>query len=281
MTEPTRRRRFPTTPCSSRSPPTASRNWPTRSRVASSGRRRPSCSASACASSTTTSLPGAGADALDELAERATIDRIRLPYTQARGGCWARYLTQGLYDGEGYTMQIDAHSRMGDGLGRRAAGAGRASCRRAEPMLTGFPPLYAVDGGVDSCSWTTQTSRCRSPWSTTGRATAGLHHPRCRRRTSSPTATADAVLSGAFVFTLGRWNVDVRQDPEHLYAGEEIRVDDPVVHPRLRPVEPAHDGWCGTDCTHRPTRSTSSTIPTAGRLAARASVQATTDAARR
>ena len=32
------------------------------------------------------------------------------------------------------------------------------------------------------------------------------------------------VLWGAFVFTLGRWNVEVRQDPNHIYTGEEFAL---------------------------------------------------------
>ena len=31
-------------------------------------------------------------------------------------------------------------------------------------------------------------------------------------------------LCGAFVFTLGIWNEEVRQDPEHLYTGEELAL---------------------------------------------------------
>ncbi|MEE9413831.1 MAG: GlcNAc-transferase family protein, partial [Acidimicrobiales bacterium] len=40
--------------------------------------------------------------------------------------------------------------------------------------------------------------------------------------TSVPRPTR--ILSGAFVFTLGRWNDEVRQDPEHLYNGEELAL---------------------------------------------------------
>jgi hypothetical protein len=43
-------------------------------------------------------------------------------------------------------------------------------------------------------------------------------------------------LSGAFVFTLGAWNTEVRQDPEHLYTGEEFALT-------LRSFTSGYDLW--------------------------------------
>ncbi len=56
--------------------------------------------------------------------------------------------------------------------------------------------------------------------------------PSCSPRAARPTR----VLSGAFVFTDGAWNVDVRQDPEHLYTGEEFALT-------LRSFTHGYDLW--------------------------------------
>jgi len=44
----------------------------------------------------------------------ATIKTIKIPYTYAKGPCWARFLIQQLWDGEEYYLQIDSHTRFVD-----------------------------------------------------------------------------------------------------------------------------------------------------------------------
>ncbi len=53
-----------------------------------------------------------GFDNLDEFREDKRFKILDIPYQESRGVCWARNLTQQLYDGEGYTMQIDSHMRF-------------------------------------------------------------------------------------------------------------------------------------------------------------------------
>lgn len=181
------------------------------------------------------SLPGAGADALDRVADRATVEQIRLPFTEARGGCWARYQAQGLYDGEGFTLQVDAHSRMGDGWDDELRSVLR-ELPSDKPLLTGFPPLYDL---IDDDVQLREDADLPLPitvvehWSHDG----WIHHPVIPAPTEAPRAARRTrVLSGAFVFTVGRWNVEVRQDPEHLYAGEEFALT-------LRSFTQGYDLW--------------------------------------
>ncbi len=132
-------------------------------------------------------------------------------------------------------MQIDAHSRMGDGWDDEL----RALVHElpsAKPILTGFPPLYdLLDGDVHL----TEDAALPLPitvvdhWSDDG----WIHHPVVPAPTRAPcVARRTRVLSGAFVFTAGRWNVEVRQDPEHLYAGEEFALT-------LRSFTHGYDLW--------------------------------------
>jgi hypothetical protein len=168
-------------------------------------------------------LDGAGADSLDELAAQWPIERVRLPHHQTRGGCWARNVAQGLYQGEPYTMQIDAHSRLAPGWDDEFCTV-MADLPSERPILTGFPPLYVVEDGIDRIvddSGLPVPITVIDHWSRDG----WLHHPTTpapQRAALRPRRTR--MLSGAFVFTIGRWNIDVRQDPEHLYAGEEFAL---------------------------------------------------------
>ena len=54
-------------------------------------------------------------DKFDDLSEYQKDKRFKIldiPYQDSQGVCWARNLTQQLYDGEEYTMQIDSHMRF-------------------------------------------------------------------------------------------------------------------------------------------------------------------------
>lgn len=54
-------------------------------------------------------------DETESLGDLINDDRIRVidkHYSESKGACWARNLTQSLYNGEEFTMQIDSHSRF-------------------------------------------------------------------------------------------------------------------------------------------------------------------------
>ena len=54
-------------------------------------------------------------DKFDDLTEYKNDKRFRIldiPFEESKGVCWARNLTQQVYEGEEYTMQIDSHMRF-------------------------------------------------------------------------------------------------------------------------------------------------------------------------
>jgi hypothetical protein len=178
---------------------------------------------------------GAGFNCLDRLQDRCPIRLVRYHYTESRGGCWARHLTQGLYDGERYTLQIDAHSRLGRGWDEECVTTLRA-LPGDRPLLTGSPPLYRRDDGVDTL---VESADAPVPitvvehWDADG----WIHHPVVPAPDSAPRRPRPTrVLSGGFVFTSGAWNIDVRQDPEYLYGGEEFALT-------LRSFTSGYDLW--------------------------------------
>ncbi len=143
-------------------------------------------------------------------------------WTESKGGCWARHRVQSLYRGEPLTMQIDSHTRM--------APAWDTDLEKMldefpgdKPLLTGQLPLYDFDDGVETyygdgiheVPVTVVENWYPQGW---------IHHPSRIVPTERSIPRPTRILSGMFVFTLGEWNVEVRQDPEHLYTGEEFAL---------------------------------------------------------
>ena len=146
---------------------------------------------------------------------------IRCDRRASLGGPWARHLiSTRLYDGEHFTLQIDAHTRFAPGWDARLT-AMMASLPSERPLITGFPPRYHHDPesgrlvlGDASVVPTTVVLRWdREGW---------IHHVEQPIAANTAVPRRTRVLSGAFVFTLGRWNVDVPQDPDQLYTEEEF-----------------------------------------------------------
>lgn len=161
----------------------------------------------------------------DAVAALARDERIRLrtrDHREGRGGCWARHHVQGLYEGEAWTIQVDAHTRFADGwdteLIEMAAAFGAE-----RPLITGFPPPYFL---IDGTEHVARDDRLPVPcvyveqWSDEG----WLSHPTRVVDHDVAVPVPARILSGGFVFAPGRWNQDVRQDPLALYAGEEFAL---------------------------------------------------------
>lgn len=143
-------------------------------------------------------------------------------WTESKGGCWARHRTQSLYDGEAYTLQIDSHTRMAphwdDDLRSMMH-----DFPSTKPLISGQLPLYNLIDG-QSIPHDEPRDQVRvtiaENWSSEG----WIHHPSRLIPTETAVPRPTRILSGMFVFTLGEWNIEVRQDPEHLYSGEEFAL---------------------------------------------------------
>lgn len=80
-------------------------------------------------------------DEADSLEEFMTDPRVRLcdvPWQEAKGLGWARRMTQQLYDGEEFTLQIDAHERFIEGWDEALIHM-LAQTDSPKPFLSGFP----------------------------------------------------------------------------------------------------------------------------------------------
>jgi len=78
-------------------------------------------------------------------------DRIRIfqfPYTEAKGCCWARSITESLYCGEDYVLNIDAHMRFVAGWDEQLINlhCQLVATGYAKPVISYYPPAYTLPG---------------------------------------------------------------------------------------------------------------------------------------
>lgn len=140
---------------------------------------------------------------------------------ESQGGPWARNLAQSLWRGEAYTLQVDSHTKFEPDWDARLVEMLEALPAR-KPIITMNAPLfhYGDDGrprrkvemGVPTTKvtdWTEQGGW--APWFALGKP--NQQHPGRSR-----------FVNGNFAFSRGQWNVEVPQDPDHYYWGEELSV---------------------------------------------------------
>ena len=143
---------------------------------------------------------------------------IEFPISQSQGGTWARYKAQQFWNGEPYTLQIDSHMKFEPDWDVKLIRM-MSTLPSDKPLITANSPVFWYDEhghlhrdttkGVPThkiVNWSQAMGW--SIWADYGRPNS--HYPARTR-----------ILTGNFVFTLGRWNQEVPQDPGHYYWGEE------------------------------------------------------------
>jgi hypothetical protein len=146
---------------------------------------------------------------------------IDFPAAESQGGTWARSLAQRLWSGEGYTMQVDSHMKFEPDWDAKLI-AMLGALPSSKPLITMNAPLFWYDEegclhretekGIRATSidhWSEAMGG--APWFSWGSAVT--HFPARSR-----------FISGNFVFTIGEWNQEVPQDPDHYYWGEEFNL---------------------------------------------------------
>ena len=140
---------------------------------------------------------------------------------ESRGGPWARNIAQSLWRGEPYTLQVDSHMKFEPDWDARLVEM-LESMPSEKPILSMNAPLfwYGEDGSLHrQHAMGVPTTKVRgwdegtqwAPWFDFGPPNA-----------QEPGRTR--FVNGNFAFTRGIWNVEVPQDPEHYYWGEEFNI---------------------------------------------------------
>ena len=146
---------------------------------------------------------------------------VEFPIAESQGGTWARSLAQRLWDGEDYTLQIDSHMKFEPGWDAKLI-AMMGALPAPKPLITMNAPLFWYDDegrlhrehhkGIRATNiddWSDAMGG--APWFSWGKPVSRF-------------PARSRFISGNFVFTLGTWNQEVPQDPDHYYWGEEFNL---------------------------------------------------------
>jgi hypothetical protein len=164
-----------------------------------------------------------GFDNLDEYRNDKRFKILDIPFEESKGVCWARNLTQQLYDGEEYTLQIDSHMRFVKNWDEILINMIKTLQKDGykKPLLTGYVPSFDPENDP--------TSRAKEPW----RMVFDRFIPEGAvfflpetipnwQNIKKPVPSR--FYSAHFCFTLGQFSTEVQHNPEYYFHGEEISI---------------------------------------------------------
>lgn len=154
------------------------------------------------------------------LPDRILMDKrfrvIDVPYQESKGACWARNLTQSLYNNEEYTMQIDSHSRFVQDWDEIVVKMWE-SLYDPMALLTCYPPNY--DPNQVPGAWYKTPQICN--------VYKFIHKYIVSRPMDMPDLDVRTIprrgvfVAAGFMFGPGKIIQDVPYDPNFYFTGEE------------------------------------------------------------
>lgn len=148
------------------------------------------------------------------------IEVIDVPFEKAEGAGWARSVAQGRYQGEAYSLQIDAHHRFVKAWDDQMIGMLESLMSvSSKPLLTGHPPAFWPE--------TYPEGRQEQPAIMLVDNFSALGIVRFMAKMVAPEPLQGRpwrarFMSGGFVFSPGSFISEVPQDPSHYFATEEV-----------------------------------------------------------
>ena len=162
-------------------------------------------------------------DSLDEYKDDKRFRVVDVIYSESKGVCWARNLTQQLYQGEDYTMQIDSHMRFAPNWDVEFIKMIKQLQKDGfeKPLLTGYVSSFNPENDP--------AERIQEPW----RMAFDRFIPEGAvfflpesipnwKELKKPIPSR--FYSAHFCFTLGQFSEEVQHDPEFYFHGEEISI---------------------------------------------------------
>ena len=167
--------------------------------------------------------PEDGFDNVDEWRDDKRFRILDIPHTDSKGVCWARNLTQQLYKGEKYTLQIDSHMRFvkdwDDILIKMIKGLQKDGHKK--PLLTGYVPSFDPDNdpsGRSQEAWRMAFDRFIPEGAVFFLPETIPGWKEMKKPVTS------RFYSAHFCFTLGQFSTEVQHNPEYYFHGEEISI---------------------------------------------------------
>jgi len=162
-------------------------------------------------------------DNIDEFRGDKRFKILDIPHTESKGVCWARQLTQQLYSGEKYTLQIDSHMRTVKDwdviLIKMIKDLQKDGYEK--PLLTAYAPSF--DPENDPAGRVNEAWRMVFDRFIPEGAVFFLPETIPGWREMKKPVTA-RFYSAHFCFTLGAFSLEVQHNPEYYFHGEEISI---------------------------------------------------------
>lgn len=150
--------------------------------------------------------------------DTAVIQLLAINYLQSQGACWARHISNSLFSGEQYHLQIDSHSRFIPRWdSEMIAMLESLRSKSARPVLTHYPPPYTPCREAEKCS--DQVSRLVFNHFND----KGIPSLQSVAMNES-TPRAGGFLAAGFIFCDGHFVENVPYDPQLFFNGEEISL---------------------------------------------------------
>jgi len=140
-------------------------------------------------------------------------------YEDSKGCCWARNQTNLLYEGEKYTLQIDAHTRFAEHWDTRFINM-LHSVDSEKPLLSTYPAPFEYINGEEYRH--TDRGMQKMALKQLFRNLTTKHETKKVENSSTP--VPGKFIGAGQIFTLGQFCREVEYDPELYFDGEEISL---------------------------------------------------------
>jgi hypothetical protein len=155
-------------------------------------------------------------DNIYEYRDRSNFRIIDVNYSESKGACWARNLTQSLYNGEDFTLQIDSHTRSEKDWDNKILSLYK-DLEDDMAIFTSYPSMFQPGQTYDE--YDKRVFGCHVYGMENG-----LINSRPRSLDNNTRPMRAVGLAAGFIFGPGRIIKDVPYDPDFYFSGEEAAL---------------------------------------------------------
>lgn len=168
--------------------------------------------------------PDDGFDNLEQYKKDKRFRIIEVLYSKAKGACWARNITQQVYMGETYTLQIDSHMRFANHWDETMINMIRflQAHGHPKPMLTGYMAGYEPGKPIKIKADDPPLRMVFDCFTPEGAVVFNSEIIPNYKQLKQPVPAR--FYSAGFCFTIGSYCKEVQHDPDFYFLGEEISI---------------------------------------------------------
>jgi len=144
------------------------------------------------------------------------IKSLCVEYTKSQGACWARSLTQSLYAGEDFTLQIDSHTRSEKNWDTKLISIYN-SFDNPKTIISTYPSMFTPGQSYDQYSKSIYSCHVY-------KMKNGLINARPARLKNEQQPIQASAIAAGFIFGPGSIVKNIKYDPEFYFSGEEAAL---------------------------------------------------------